>query len=313
MVHDYDKILTRLTVILQRLYEGEILSVKVLAEEFNVTTKTIQRDFNERLIHFPIEKSGRSWIMQKGFRLERARKPDEALVLDMLETIAESIGSGFGGIATSLLGRLKNHSVSVVNSKTVIEDILEHHHLFLQIEKAIETRRVVSFVYGKKARRMKACKIVSFEGYWYLYGQELPAEKLKTFHLKSIEALRIEDEEYVYPDKADTILERALNSWFEPHNEPFESVLHASADIAKYFVRRPLSSTQRTVKTYSDGSIDIALDVTGSRELLHEVKKWVPNLLVRSPQSLALEAGEMARAFVEAQNQIIFESGHDVV
>jgi len=90
-------------------------------------------------------------------------------------------------------------------------------------------------------------------------------------------------------------------------------VLHASADIAKYFVRRPLSSTQRTVKTYSDGSIDIALDVTSSRELLHEVKKWLPNLLVRSPQSLVLEAGEMARAFAEAQNQMIFESGHDVV
>ena len=42
--HDYDKILYRLTTIWQRLREGEILSVKDLAEEFNVTTKTIQRD-----------------------------------------------------------------------------------------------------------------------------------------------------------------------------------------------------------------------------------------------------------------------------
>ena len=57
--HDYDKILTRLTIILQRLYEGEILSTSELAEEFNVSSKTIQRDFNERLIRFPIEKIGR--------------------------------------------------------------------------------------------------------------------------------------------------------------------------------------------------------------------------------------------------------------
>ncbi len=52
--HDYDKILTRLTTILKRLNDGEALSIKDLAEEFNVSTRTIQRDFNERLISFPI-------------------------------------------------------------------------------------------------------------------------------------------------------------------------------------------------------------------------------------------------------------------
>jgi len=62
MKHDYDKILTRLTVILQRLYEGETLSVSALAEEFNVGPKTIQRDFNECLtVRFPIEKEGKGW------------------------------------------------------------------------------------------------------------------------------------------------------------------------------------------------------------------------------------------------------------
>jgi len=61
--HDYDKTLTRLTIILQKLYDGELLSVKELAEEFNVSERTIQRDFNERLIRFPIEKEGRRWKM----------------------------------------------------------------------------------------------------------------------------------------------------------------------------------------------------------------------------------------------------------
>jgi len=52
--HDYDKILTRLTTILSRLNNGEELSVKSLAEEFNTSERTIQRDFNERLRTFPI-------------------------------------------------------------------------------------------------------------------------------------------------------------------------------------------------------------------------------------------------------------------
>ena len=40
--HDYDKILYRLTTIWGRLREGEILGTSELANEFNVSTKTIQ-------------------------------------------------------------------------------------------------------------------------------------------------------------------------------------------------------------------------------------------------------------------------------
>jgi len=36
-------------------------------------------------------------------------------------------------------------------------------------------------------------------------------------------------------------------------------VLNASADIAKYFERRQIATTQRIVKIYDDGSMDIAL------------------------------------------------------
>ena len=95
-IHDYDKILTRLTITLQRLHEGESLSVSELAEEFNVSSKTIQRDFNERLYRFPIVKDGRKWKMQDGYNLTKERTPEEMLVIEMLENIAESIGAGFG-------------------------------------------------------------------------------------------------------------------------------------------------------------------------------------------------------------------------
>ena len=307
MLHDYDKILTRLTIILQRLYEGETLHVTALADEFNVSPKTIQRDFNERLIRLPIEKAGRGWRMRDGFRIERERKPDEALVLDTLETLAGGIGGSFGSLASSLLGRLKNHRVSAVDSKTVIEDILGHQHLFTQIEQAIEEGKIVSFAYGGKLRIVKPCKIVSFEGYWYLYGEEALSERLKTFYLKNIESLALTEDRSFCPDEALAILDRALNAWFEPHSEPFEAVLHATAEIAKYFRRRPLAPTQRIVHTYEDGSVDMAVTVTSDRELLHEVKKWVPDLLVRSPRPLALKAREMAQAFAEAQIKMVLE------
>ena len=71
MQHDYDKILTRLTVILSRLYQAEQLKPSDLAKEFNVSERTIQRDFKDRLIHFPIYYENKHWKMQKDFKIEK--------------------------------------------------------------------------------------------------------------------------------------------------------------------------------------------------------------------------------------------------
>lgn len=60
--HNYDKVLTRLTNILAKLNEGKALSVKELAEEFNVSTRTLQRDFNERLSRFHIYQDGEIYL-----------------------------------------------------------------------------------------------------------------------------------------------------------------------------------------------------------------------------------------------------------
>ncbi len=45
---NHDKLSTRLTQILQKLNSGESLSLDDLANEFNVSLRTIQRDINER-------------------------------------------------------------------------------------------------------------------------------------------------------------------------------------------------------------------------------------------------------------------------
>lgn len=61
--HDYDKKLFRLIDILGKLYREENLSIDEYAQEYNVSTKTIQRDFNEKLTSFPIYQDGKIWKM----------------------------------------------------------------------------------------------------------------------------------------------------------------------------------------------------------------------------------------------------------
>jgi predicted DNA-binding transcriptional regulator YafY len=46
MHNNYDTIATRLGIILNKLNSGERFSVDELAQEFNVSKRTIQRDIN---------------------------------------------------------------------------------------------------------------------------------------------------------------------------------------------------------------------------------------------------------------------------
>ncbi|EAI2740509.1 HTH domain-containing protein [Campylobacter jejuni] len=52
---EYDKLSIRLVQILSKFNNGESLSAQELAQEFNVDTRTIQRDLNERLIKKKME------------------------------------------------------------------------------------------------------------------------------------------------------------------------------------------------------------------------------------------------------------------
>ena len=105
--HDYDKILYRLINIISRLSDGEILYKDALALEFNVSTKTIQRDFNERLVlRFPIHKIGNGWKMMEGYHLEKSRAVEDILVVDILKTISEGFGKSFAKRSSSLLNKL---------------------------------------------------------------------------------------------------------------------------------------------------------------------------------------------------------------
>ena len=52
----YDKAVDRLISIILKINQKERPSIKELAEEFNVTDRTIQNDIYKRLVFLPIEK-----------------------------------------------------------------------------------------------------------------------------------------------------------------------------------------------------------------------------------------------------------------
>lgn len=304
--HDYDKILYRLTNIWQRLREGEILSVKELALEYNVSTKTIQRDFNERLIHkLPIEKTGHKWKVIDGHNLDKNLSFEEDLVCDVLKELANSMGNSFGSRASNLFSKLQNTHQNPIFSKIEIEDISDKTNIIKQLQEAILSNKQIEFDFNKKNRTVEPYKITTFEGFWYLYANEIDSDKLKTFYIKNIENLKVTNTVFTPEDNAITKLENALNIWFEPNSKNFEVRLLAKPSIAKYFIRRPLNKNQIICKEYNDGSIELLVNASSKSEVIYELKRWQPYLLIIEPTNIAEQMIQITQEYIDQQKSIV--------
>jgi len=292
--HDYDKALYRLTTILKKLYEGKSLSVTELADEFGTSTRTIQRDFNEKLIQFPIIKDGKKWKMQDGFHIEKLKSVEDQLVLDMLEKLSENLGQNFSQRAKHLLSKIKNPDISPIYTNLNIEEIGSNIENMNLIEKAILGKFILTCKYHIDTKSynigVKPLKIANFEGFWYLVAMDSRNNVLKKYHIKSITNIKILEKNFTRSKNLDESLENAINIWFNIENKPFEVVLKVDGSIAKYFRRKPISKSQVTSSINSDdGSMELSLKITHVMEIIPTILHWLPHIKVIAPEFLKEE------------------------
>jgi len=284
--HDYDKILTRLMAILARLNDGEALSVKELAKEFNVSTKTIQRDFNERLIGFPIYQDNKKWKLQDGFKLEKSTSLQEQLVLDIMQKMTESIGGKFATTSHKLLSKIKNDTFNPIYTKLNIEDISDKFSDVQIIEKAIKDKTELECSYenereGVFRATIQPLKIVNYEGFWYLVA--LRDENVEKYYLKTLSNIKITSKTFETDEEIEEILQNSINIWFKADIEPFEVKIYADKVATKYFKRRALP-TQSIETLNQDGTMEFVVKITDEMEIIPIIKYWLPHLRVLEPE-----------------------------
>ena len=302
--HDYDKILTRLTIILAKLNDGEVLSVKALAEEFNVSTKTIQRDFNERLSGFHIYQDKRKWKMQEGFSIEKTKSLQEQLVLDIIEKMTESIGGKFATTSHKLLSKIKNEDFNPIYTKLNIEDISDRLDDIQLIEKAIKDQTELECSYENEREgifraNIQPLKIVNYEGFWYLVA--LRDNRVQKFYIKTISNIQNTSTTFTVEENIEALLENSINIWFKSDVEPFEVKIYADEVATKYFKRRALPT--QSIETLSeDGTMEFVVTITDEMEVIPMVKYWLPHLRVLEPSWISEMIDEDLEVYLSKQS-----------
>lgn len=274
----HDSLVHRLAQMLIKLNQGEKLEPQVLADEFNVNLRTVQRDLNERLAYLPIKKENGLYRLEE-FYLGKISKTDihNFAAIAGIKGLFPNLGNDF---LSNLLDATINQAYLVKGHH--YENSQIYQHLFSPLEMAINQRKLVSFRYTYKPRITAPYRLLSSKGIWYLAAVE--NDKLKSFRLAEISSLEVLPEGFDFSSDISAIVQNEDGIWFS--SDKCEVVLKIASNIAHYFERRQLIPSQKIDKTLEDGSLIISSRIASDAQILPIIRYWMPHIRIISPENL---------------------------
>ncbi len=292
----------RHNIILERLRNGETLSITQLAKEWGIITKTVQRDF-EKLTE------GNYGIVRaedgKRFKLSQKQYTSKSAdtAIKMLDSLSSDIGGEFYTKAQAALHKLQKYIESPFYTRIDVENISDKLDLIEDLEYAISKQKTLTFKYKKwydpenikTYENVKPYKIIIFDGFWYLLTQY--KDHYIKFYLREIRDLKILEKTFTQNEKVLDRMNKALDIWFDPKAEPFDVTLLLDSDAIVYFERKPIKG--QYLKKNSDHTAELSISVTNKNEVFNILKKWLPQIKVIEPYELQEEFERMLKSYLQ--------------
>lgn len=291
----------RHAIILERLNNGETLSIAALAKEWEELTKTVQRDFIKlQQGNYGIVRAsdGKRFVLSKKYITSKSA--DTAI--KMLDSLSSDIGGEFYTKVQSTLHKLQKYIESPFYTRIDVENISDKLDLMVDLEYAVSKQKMITFDYTKSQDKdvvktyenIKPYKIIIFDGFWYLLTQY--KEHYIKFYLREIKDIKILPETFKKDEIILDRMEKAIDIWFDPKVEPFDVTFLLDAYAIVYFERKPIKD--QYLKKNNDGTAELTISVTNEREVFSILKKWLPQVKVIEPYTLQEKFERMIQEYL---------------
>lgn len=174
----YDRLANRLGVIISRLFLGESLPLKALAQEFNISERTLRRDLKERLQYLDIEfhdGSCRLCASQRPYRTDK-----DIINFANITHVAQFFPALDRKLLSVLLDEDPGSPYIVYNAPPKKTPSLFGG--FYVITQAIVRNKRIHFLYETvQYTAVEPYRLIYYEGEWYLSA--LVREEIQVFSL----------------------------------------------------------------------------------------------------------------------------------
>ena len=275
---EHDTLAKRLGLILTRLNTGERLTLANLSMEFNVTQRTLQRDFNERLNYLPIEREGSTYFIDVKY-LGRQGKQDIKPILEML-----GLSSIFPSFDALSFTRLNDNQVAPFLFRELkIEDVSSYEETFKLLTSAIQNNQIIRFCYKQKTYRdVSPYRLVNDRGWWYLAA--IHNETLKSYKVAQVSKVDVASQHFKRRKEVDAHVIDGSMIWLT--DSPIEVVLRIDSSIVSHFRNTNILPEQKLLKILDDDSLLVTSTITNQKQIIPILKYWLPDIEILSPVEL---------------------------
>ncbi|MGM8909248.1 WYL domain-containing protein [Psychrobacter sp. 1U1] len=294
----HERLAYRLSDIIIRLNAGERLDIFELADTYKVSTRTLKRDFQDRLTILDFSESGPQF-----YRLATRN-------IGCFELVDIKRFASFASIQ-DLLPQIDRQffqqklDQSVLVKGFAYEDISSRSKDFKAISEAIANSQYINFDYQKigkqnsanysKNHYLEPYHLLNKNGIWYVVGRR--NHQTRTFCFTQISNLVITNECFECDEQIKADLIRTDSLFFDNHIN--EIVLQVNAEVAGYFERRDLLPNQELIRKLDSGDLLLACKNVHPREVVPIVQYWIPHIRVISPSSVQTQMQDLLKGYLE--------------
>jgi predicted DNA-binding transcriptional regulator YafY len=296
--------------ILKRIEKSRYVTASDLAEEHDVTLRTIRRDIEAlQEAGFPLyddRESGRKiWRLLEGYsqKAQASFTMSEMAALYFgrhLMTIlsgapfAADLDSAFVKIRAALPEKSSRYLARISDLFGAIpfpsKDYSKKKGIIATlVDATLHERRVDMSYYSASSKRAKRYevdpyRVVYYQGGLYLYGRVEEYSEVRTFAVERIERIALTDITFEMP--TDDEIDAHKRSAFGIAGGKAQDVLLRFDAAAADSVKGRTWHESQEITTHGDGSFDLALSVAVTREIKAWIRSFVPHVVVIKPVSL---------------------------
>ncbi len=313
--------LARMLRIHDILQDGRQTNCTKLAEELEVSTKTIMRDlaFMRDQLDLPCEYDPRTYAWRYAYPVKNfptvqisegellallvARKaleqyqgtPYHDQLAHAFEKISSSLNDRISFSPSGTLGNISFHSAGLGRSDL---------KLFEKLSRAVNESREIAFAYRKprspalEPRRVQPYHLANRENAWYLVGHDLDRGSLRTFALTRMQTLAVSDRRFERP--ADFSPAKFFGKAFGAFvgTGDYRVVLRFAAAVADQIRERCWHESQET-RDLPDGGLEFTVQLGGLEEILRWILGWGGDIEVLAPPELRALVRTQAAALAQ--------------
>jgi predicted DNA-binding transcriptional regulator YafY len=312
----------RMLRIHQSIISGKFPNATLLAQQLEVSTKSIHRDieFMRDRMQLPIEYDGAKF----GYHYTEEVSSFPTLQISEGELFAllvaekalqqyrgtpfeKSLISAFRKVAQSLPETISIHLSDwdqVISFRTSVQPLLDLQ-VFDLLSKAAARREQLELLYRKPGKTKPEPRIVdpyhlaNINGEWFLFAYCHARQDLRTFAPARILKAQLTGKKFARSEKFS--LEQRLKNSFGVHagKEEFDVRLHFSPWVADYIREKTWHVSQRLLD-FPDGSLELHMKLSSLQEVHRWILAWGGEARVLSPPSLAEMIKNSARRLQES-------------